>query len=61
MIYEPNFDKNSLKAVELAQQAEAAKLARQREQAAQVQAGYAESAAQYAAQVAAAGGADAIR
>ena len=50
-VYEPDFDKNDLKALDLAQQAEAAKLARQREQAAQVQAGYAESAAQYAAQV----------
>lgn len=50
-VYEPDFDKNDLKAADLAQQAEAAKLARQREQAAQVQAGYAESAAQYAAQV----------
>lgn len=54
-VYEPDFDKNSLKAMDLAQQAEASKLARQREQAEQVQAGYAESAAQYAAQVAADG------
>lgn len=54
-VYQPDFEKNALKAVELAQQAEAAKLARQREQAGQVQAGYAESAAQYAEQVAADG------
>ena len=33
-VYEPDFDKNDLKALDLAQQAEAAKLARQREQAA---------------------------
>lgn len=34
-VYEPDFDKNDLKAADLAQQAEAAKLARQREQAVQ--------------------------
>lgn len=39
------------KALDLAQQAEASKLARQREQAEQIQAGYAEDAAAYAAQV----------